>query len=198
MWGNDAVWSCRWLPTFSEDGDDTFLRNVGNLLQDHTASQPWRHFHRLEILKPRKVSIFVALFPKSLRVADVEVAVGWFRARHVSRRSDSVQRTLYIRFIKPCRTFQYEINVDTISYSIRGLTYNTTNSMEQSHPWEADSRSVGQDILWNPNVHYHDDRSSPRRLSSPTWMSFTPPTVFHFNVNLQLRLGRFKSFSIRL
>jgi hypothetical protein len=37
--------SCRRLPTFNkipEDGGDTFLRNVGKHLQDHTASQSKR------------------------------------------------------------------------------------------------------------------------------------------------------------
>jgi hypothetical protein len=41
----DVVQSCGWVPTSDfnpEDGSDKFYRNVGNNLQDYTASQPRR------------------------------------------------------------------------------------------------------------------------------------------------------------
>jgi hypothetical protein len=48
--------------------------------------------------------------------------------------------------------------------SIRSISYATTNCIEQSPSWEADSRSADREIsclLWNPNVRSRIHNSSP-------------------------------------
>jgi len=52
------------------------------------------------------------------------------------------------------------------SWSFTGpwVRRNRRNSVEHSRPWEADSRSVGQEILWNKNVHYRVHKSPQLHL----------------------------------
>jgi hypothetical protein len=62
------------------------------------------------------------------------------------------------------------IMITTVStYSLFFWNFNfgrlcLTNSMELSLSWEANSHSGSQEIpclLWNPKIHYHDDKSLP-------------------------------------
>jgi hypothetical protein len=58
--------------------------------------------------------------------------------------------------------------------------------MELGPPWEAGSRSATQELLWNPKIRYHIDKSHPL---VPTLKDFNPvhstPTYIckiHFNI----------------
>jgi hypothetical protein len=73
--------------------------------------------------------------------------------------------------LQPCFLYHYFIifcYINALSISKYNIPVYITNSIEQNHPWEANSRSATQEILRllsNLEVHYSVHKSPPHESS---------------------------------